>query len=267
MKFPYFFIRQEEVVLDCFTHLAYAYDYAKIDWAMKYAPDWWKELPSKVPDSNPPLVTLKHCNAVIDYYKKGIVIPSWFEMNLMVNPIGSEKEWEWASSNTDVSTPTNHPGVQFPGFAGQHGHNIKLISPWAIKTKKDMSFTWTEPLWNMQDTHGVISVLPGLVNYKYTHATEINLFVKQTEQLQTCTILPLTPLAIMHPMTEKKVKIVQHLVTLPEYQRVFGIDKFVMRRDEYRDSTQMYNSKKRLHEKIEQQGQGCPFHQGKHNGK
>ena len=78
MKFPYFFIKQEEIVLDCFTHLAYAYDYAKIDWAMKYAPDWWRELPSKVPDSNPPLVTLKHCNAVIEYYKKGIVIPSWF---------------------------------------------------------------------------------------------------------------------------------------------------------------------------------------------
>jgi hypothetical protein len=119
----------------------------------------------------------------------------------------------------------------------------------------------------MQDTHGVISVLPGLVNYKYTHATEINLFVKQTEQVQNCTILPLTPLAIMHPMTEKKIKIVHHLVTLPEYQRVYGIDKFVMKRDDYRDSTQMYNNKKRLHEKIEQQGQGCPFHQGKHNGK
>jgi hypothetical protein len=114
----------------------------------------------------------------------------------------------------------------------------------------------------MQDTHGIISVLPGLVNYKYTHATEINLFVKQTEQRQSCTIMPLTPLAILHPMTEKKIKIVQHLVTLPEYQRIFGIDKFVMRRDQYRDSTQLYSNKKRLHEKIEQQASGCPFHRG-----
>jgi hypothetical protein len=119
----------------------------------------------------------------------------------------------------------------------------------------------------MQDTHGVISVLPGLVNYKYTHATEINLFVKQTAQQQVCTILPLTPLVILHPMSEKRIKIVQHLVTLDEYQRIFGIDKFVMKRDEYRDSTQLYNNKKRLHEKIEQQALGCPFHQGNLNGK
>jgi hypothetical protein len=63
-------------------------------------------------------------------------------------------------------------------------------------------------------------------------------------------------------MSEKRIKIVQHLVTLPEYQRIFGIDKFVMRRDQYRDSTQIYSNKKRLHEKIEQQASGCPFHRG-----
>ena len=264
MKFPFFFTRSKEIVIDCFTHLDYAYDNAKIDHGSKYLPEWWRTTPTAVPNISPELVSIKHCTGLIEYYKKGIVLPAWFTMDITINPIGADNAWEYVSSNQDVSTDS-HFSNQFAGFAGNDGHNIKLVSPWTMKTKANLSFTWTEPLWSMPTTHQYISVLPAVVNYKYTHATEINLFVRQTKELQTCRIEPFSPLAIMHPMTENSIKLVHHLVSMQEWNRNFGIDKFIFRRRDVNDSTQIYRTKKKLVAEVDRRdqiGQKCPYHRG-----
>ncbi len=261
MKFKNFFIKEKEIVLECFTYLNHAYDYAKIDYAHKYVPDWWKKTPGQLPELTKG-ATIKHCTGLIDYYKKGIVIPSWFEFELSVAPIGGFPEWEWRSSNSDLDTSHSHVQLQFMGFAGQHGHNIKIVSPWALRTKEEVYFTWTEPLWNMVDYKNTIKILPAVVNYKYNHASEINLFIEQKDFPQRCTIPALNPLVIMHPLTERPIKLVHHNVTKDEYARLFGIDKMIMR-DTSHDSSQIYNRKKKLHQKIEERESGCPFRPGK----
>ena len=76
MKFPFFFTRSKEIVIDCFTHLDYAYDNAKIDHGSKYLPEWWRTTPTAVPNISPELVSIKHCTGLIEYYKKGIVLPA-----------------------------------------------------------------------------------------------------------------------------------------------------------------------------------------------
>lgn len=260
MKFKNFFIRKKEIVLECFTHLNYAYDLAKIDHAVKYIPDWWKKTPGQLPELTHG-ATIKHCAGFIDYYKRGIAIPSWFELNITVPRIGETPEWSWSSSNMDVDTDHSHVQRQFEGFSGSHGHNIKIMSPWACRTKEEIYFTWSEPLWNMVDYKNTVSILPAVVNFKYNHATEINLYVEQKNEPQECTIPAINPLVILHPLTERPIKLVHHLVSKDDWFRLFGIDKLIMRKTS-QDSSQIYNNKKKLYQKIEEREEKCPFHRG-----
>jgi hypothetical protein len=245
--------KKSEVVLDCFTHLPYVYDCAKINYANKFMPAWWKN----TPESNNDNPTIKHCAGLIDFYKTGIVLPSWFEMELTIAKLGQEKWCDWESSNTDVDTSSSHTPDQFEGFAEVDGTNLKLTSPWLFKTKEDINFTWTQPTWSMRELLGNITVLPATINFKYQHVTNINLFVINKEQAQQCRIKPLMPLAILHPLTDKKITIKNHLVSKDEWERHLGVGKLILKRYP-KEWISFYKTKKDLHKKIENINK-CPY--------
>lgn len=251
--FKNFFIKEKEVVLDCFTYLHYVYDAAKINYANTYIPQWWKDTPSLLNDQ---FATIKHCQAFRDFYKKGVVIPSWFEMNLKIHELGNDQWYEWESSHKDVFTGDSHHPNQFYGFAGESGKNIKLNSPWAFRTKENISWVWSKPTWSFRDYIDNLEILPGVVNYKYQHATEINFFIQNKQQSQEINIPPLTPLVILHPMTEKKIVIKNHLVDMDEWWRIFGIDRLFFKRNST-DALKFWSTKKKLKDQIDQKN--CPF--------
>jgi hypothetical protein len=248
------FNKSKEIVLDCFTHVPYVYDHAKIDHATKFIPNWWKETPAVNVDSE---ATIKNCPGFIEFYKKGIVIPSWFEMDVDILEQGNPELYRWQASNQDVNTDNSHKPSQFFGFAGESGKNIKITSPWAFRTKEEIYFTWTQPTWNMRDLLCDLTILPATVNYKFQHATEINFFIVNQLQSKKINISPLTPLAILHPLTERKIKIKNHLVSKEEWLRIFGVDRFLFRRNSD-DAVKFYNRKKKLQTSIEEKS-SCPF--------
>jgi hypothetical protein len=248
-----FFIKKKEIVLDCFTYLPYVYDCAKINHASKYLPEWWRNTPEAI-DGNP---TIKHCAGLMDFFKTGIILPSWFEMELSIGKLGEEQRCAWQASNTDVDTGSSHTPAQFEGFANTDGNNIKLTSPWLFKTKEDINFTWTQPTWNMRKLLNNITLLPAVVNFKYQHVTNVNLFVINKEEAEICKILPLTPLAILHPLTEKKVIVKNHLVSKDEWERHLGLGKLILKRHP-KEWISLYKTKKDLHKKIENINR-CPI--------
>ena len=73
------------------------------------------------------------------------------------------------------------------------------------------------------------------------------------EQEEVTLIKPLTPLVILHPMTEEKVVIKNHLVDEKEYQRVTGIDKL-----HFTGNLNLYNRRKKLIKKVDELN--CPYH-------
>jgi hypothetical protein len=251
-----FFIKKKEIVLDCFTYVPHAYDYAKIDQAVKYFPDWWKSTP-KLLDSGS--ATIKNCVGLIDYYKKGIVIPSWFALEVNVFEHGNSEWFSWESSNHSVATNESHVPEQFYNFTGDQGKNLKITSPWAFKTKEDIYFTWSQPTWSHRSLLQYITALPAVVNFKYQHSTNLNFFVINKHEVQKFTIPPIEPLIILHPMTEKTVSIKNHLVSKEEWDRIFGLDRFVFNRNSL-DTLNFYKKRKKLHQKLDQSK--CPFFKG-----
>jgi hypothetical protein len=256
-----FFFKKQEIVLDCFTHIPYVYDHAKVNYGSKFIPEWWKETPPTVIGDGKETGTIKNCIGFIDFYKKGIIIPSWFEIDLTIwEKNHPENHWySIQSSNEHVSTTYSHAPYQFEGFANQTGKNIKLASPWAFKTKEDIFFSWTQPTWNMRPFLNDLFLLPAVVNYKYQHTTNINYMVDNYEYARTVTIPALTPLVILHPLTEKKVIIKNHLISEKEHNRMFGIEKLALIRNT-KDMNQGYNKRKDLLIKSEDLSK-CPFSQ------
>jgi hypothetical protein len=109
----------------------------------------------------------------------------------------------------------------------------------------------------MRDLLCDLTILPATVNYKFQHATEINFFIVNQLQSKKINISPLTPLAILHPLTERKIKIKNHLVSKEEWLRIFGVDRFLFRRNSD-DAVKFYNRKKKLQTSIEEKS-SCPF--------
>ena len=241
-----FFKKNKDIVLDCFTTSPHVYEYAKIDYGVKYLPSWWKNTPKTLPDYTS---TIKNCVGLMDFYKKGIVIPSWFEMDLTILNKDNPDWFTWSASNGDVDTTESHWPNTFEGFANETGKNIKLQSPWFLKTKEEVYFSWTQPTWSIRSLMPHITVLPAVINFKYQHASSINLFVDLKDREQKLTIPPLTPLVMMH------------LIDETERLKIIGIRKFFLRRDRT-DPVDVYKKKKELLKKIDNMNNDCPFNKG-----
>jgi hypothetical protein len=207
-----FFVARKKVILECFTSVSHAYDYAKIDYAIQYIPEWWKNTPKIHGETN--RATIKNCAGFIDFYKKGIVIPSWFEFEMT---IGEEIKWE---ASTEITLSDSHDQSQFKFFTKTNGHNIKISSPWAFRTQENINFVWSQPTWNMRDNLSNLTILPGMLNFKHQRATHINCFVEAKETPQLIKIDSMTPLAILHPLTERNIEIKNHLVSFDEFVRI-----------------------------------------------
>lgn len=244
-----FFFKKEKIVLDCFTYLPYVYDFAKIDSAIKFIPDWWKKTPKFV--ENQPKPTIKSCPGFVDLYKKGIVIPSWFELEMKIYEQGNKNNYSWFSSNQEFTDRDSHEAYQFEGFCKSNGQNFKITSPWAFKTKENISFVWNQPVWNQRDSLLNFSLLPATINYKYQHGTNINYLIVNGESEKTFKIPALTPLVMMHGLTEKTIEVKNHLVTEKEWERLFGIKKLMLDRSP-EEFLKLYRKKINLIDKIDE---------------
>ncbi len=248
------FFKKKKIVLDCFTNIPSVYDNAKIDYGSRYHPEWWKSTPRVNENFN----TIKTCRGFIDYYKHGIVIPSWFEADIeLYEKNNIENKWfSMKYSNDYVDLSDSHDSVQFPNFAQDYGKNIKIKSPWAFRTNKDINFTWTQPTWSMRDSFRYFSLLPAVINFKYQHHTHINYFIQLEDSPKTITIPPLTPLVMLHPLTDDNVEIKTHLVSDREYSRIFSKEDLILNRN-LADESKEFERKKALTKRLDTLK--CPY--------
>lgn len=262
--------KEEPVFLDCYTYSHHAYNYAKIDYAHKYIPQWWKD-EKNTTQNGPKMQTIKKCRAFIDYYFKGIVIPLWGEVDITVNKKPKKEDlhapaYTWVSSNLDFDLHSHcHSVEQWKGFSnGNNGNrvNIKFKSPWVFKTKDLIYFTWNQPTWNQSDTLNGFTALPAVTQFKTQPATHINYIVEQNQKEQKFNLQPLTPIIMMHPMTERKVQIRHHLVDKEKFQLLSerGGGMILGSSDDEinKDPRKFYAQRKRFWDKSDELNK-CPF--------
>ena len=62
---------------------------------------------------------------------------------------------------------------------------------------------------------------PGIMSFKSQMYSNLNYFFQQKDTQQDINIQPLTPMVIMHPMSERKVKLRHHYIKKESDERSF----------------------------------------------
>jgi hypothetical protein len=252
----FFFFKRKKVVLDCFTFNHAAYELFPIEKSVYHLPDWWKQLPSKIDKGNAGYdPTMKKCQGLKSFYQNGISIPLWSEF--AVRWVSDEEKKQthinWKFSD-EISSAEVHSQSQRGTFLSEKKYqHLKILSPWAFKCKEDINWLFVQNFWALNNPEKFI-ILPGCIDFKYQHVTNINVMIP-FEQLKNChfSLECGSPLVSLFPLTERKVEIKNHLVSMEEFKKLLGFGKISF--------TGRYNTIRSIIEKKEQKK--CPFGFGK----
>jgi hypothetical protein len=225
--------------------------------ASKAFPDWWQRLTPYEPTfySTPENghflrkhhdMTARDCYAIVELYKKGIILENWSDISFKVE---NGLYHYWAADNTDP--PQDHIREQLGGSFPNHYH-IKLVSPWAFREKTGAKFLWLGAEWSLDKLE--IKVLPGVINFDIISPVNVNFMFPMRNG--TFTIPVGNPFVHIVPLSEKKLKVHNHLVTKPEFEKLRLTS----------DNPSFYGWRKVLQLRKRNKERGtCPFH-GDSNG-
>ncbi len=238
-----FFHRTPVIHIDAFTYSSNVYEYVPLIEANRALPDFWKELENPDPvsriDPDRGYVverksTLKNCRGMIELYKRGFIVENWSDISLSVDANG------YYFYHIDLDRPQTHPISQFGKGFSEFSH-LKLISPWLIKEKTGVMFHCAPTLWSHEKYDFIIP--PGVLDFKTNHAINVNIMLRRKEQPYEIVIEFGQPLYHLVPLSDQKIKLKNHLVSQPEFDKLkihhansfWGwrrIDKLVKRNNE-----------------------------------
>jgi hypothetical protein len=262
-------LRKKKIILDCFTTESQVFDYCKIKSGKQQLPDWWKNTPKDSPptsgqdgqDWNVP--SIRACKGIKDYYDTSIMFPLWTDFSLELLHDGSENLYRWNSVDPKFDTNGSHHKVGTENFCKSDGFTLKFTSPWLFKCNSDVNFLMSQPTWHDRALTDNLVVLPGVLNFKYQHGTNINFFLRNYTHSRTINIPAFTPLAMFHPLTEDKVVVQNHLIDESEEKRLYG-DLSIFKLNKTNSFYKLYNRRKKLYDdsdeiKIKTLHSSCPF--------
>lgn len=221
-----FFFKPKKIVVDAFTPIHVVHKYFSIKPAVQHIPEWWKNTPktlnlpvsSKIRLDTP---TIKTCPGFIDFYKKGFIVPSWTDM-IFVPDKNMPTNIDSSFASSEVSLLFNkgivsHNSSQWNNSFDDAIH-FKLLSPWTLHQKEDISWLIAEPTWNTLKDNINLRLVPGSMNFKLVHSLNFNYFI--TNKMPLIEIEADQPLAHLIPITEKDVELRNHLVSKEEWDRL-----------------------------------------------
>ena len=200
-----------------------------------------EEIPFYVEDN----MTVRDCYAFIELYKKGVIVENWCDISIRTEN-GKFDYWYSGGNKPDLHS-RYQLGESFPNH-----HHIKLVSPWTVRETSGVKFLWLGAEWSL-DKHE-IKVLPGVINFDIVSEINVNIMFPIRNGIFT---LPVgNPLVHLVPLSEKKLKVTNHLVTQQEIDRIMLNSK----------SLSFYGWRKTIQIMKRNKGRGtCPFH-GETNG-
>jgi hypothetical protein len=206
---------EKKITLDCFACQEIILQTAPIDHAVKYLPQWWKNLPSATTYEHVfyPIPNMKKCSGLLDYYKNSITIPLWSDLAIKVE--NRNYEWQFSDRRTHAII---HEYEQRINFLPDYGH-FKITSPWFLKTKSKLNWVWSVPTYNFAQEIIDIKMVPGILDFHSQGSTNINLFVPLNKN-KVYVLKQGQPMVNLTPMFEGKVNIVRHLVSKEEFNNM-----------------------------------------------
>lgn len=199
----FFIFKKSTIILDCFISDDRIANLFPIEKTINAIPTWWKSLPKEINlDNYPvPMSTIKRCPGFKDLFANSITIPAWGEYRLFLDPSG---QFSYLSPNHKIEA-VSHSNSQFQNAFDNYSH-LKLTSPWFIKEKSGVKFSMLQAVWHQTNPSEFI-IPPGMLEFKYQHATHINLISSVGMQRKEITISAGNPITYLVPLTEKSVEI------------------------------------------------------------
>lgn len=235
------------ITVDLYTDDKHAYDMFRPDHSKKFIPNWWKKLPTSRPDTHQHIhldglevAGMKTCPAIIGYMKKGFIIPSPASITIQKFMDGKVA---FDILPEKYSQPLSHTAEDYKDHKPGYQH-IKLPLPWRIKTNESIEWIWSQPQWHQKNPLSHWSS-PGVIDFKYTHIADYNLFLNSGNRFS---ITPGEPVAQLIPLTDKDIKLKYHLVTTEEFHRLdnykgWRINNFKERLRIYKEKGNDYESR------------------------
>jgi hypothetical protein len=237
----FFYIKKSKIIVDAFTFDNTTHEVFPIKKTNEFYPEWLKNTAKEIKVGIIPKPTIRTCEALLQNFKTGLIIPMWSDFVFK----STEDKYEYFFAD-QKSRLESHPSHQWDKFADPKTFNhIKLISPYLLKTKENIFWSFTYPFWN----NGIqlnYFFPPGILNFKYQHATNINLFIHSKSDFF---IKAGDPIVHLIPLTEKNIKICNHLIDENEYRK--------LKNTSYPSFTNAYINMVRIKTKK------CPFGFGK----
>lgn len=219
-----FFHRTTTIDVDCFTSNNDAYKFTPISKASKCKPDWYDKVQGITPSNTKwpqyqindsgfidfnwklSLRTIKSCPGFHELYSKGFILENWCDF--VVNNDTNGISYHYSNGKA----PILHSNDQVdPGFKDHH--ILKLNSPWIIQTKENIPFMATGAQWSLENYN--FHILPGIVNFH--QQTGSNVFLTIRKDVPDQFLIPMGhPLVHFIPLTDKKIRIHNHVVTEDE---------------------------------------------------
>lgn len=223
-----FFHRTPTLYVDTFVSDSFIYEKIPIVPTYKTFPQWWLDVPvssknfvlSKLERKNGDEVfydtdkNIRNCYGFLELYRKGFVIENWHDVSIRTGKAGYKFYCSYSVP------PTEHPKSQI-GNGFENYHHMKLISPWLINEKTGTKFIFMPTTWHHENFNNII-IPPGVLDFTIVNACHINILLSNIDKEF---ILPMgLPLVQLVPLTDKNMKITNHLVTDEEHMklRVYG---------------------------------------------
>ena len=224
---------KKELVLHCYTADASVYNYAPIQKAANFLPEWWRNLPKTVPDNVGvnriiPLTTMKYCSGFTGLFSKGIILPLWSDLRILIGerqdpnlPGHDDYHYQFSDLRSEIKS---HLEIQYTGIYPTNTYqHLKILSPWHIRCNEDIDFVVIQPTWNLNKQEN-ISVPPATLNFKHQSATHVNIFWRREEGKKLHDIPFGQPLLHLIPLSERKIRLQHHLVSVEELNRIISVN-------------------------------------------
>jgi hypothetical protein len=224
-----FLIKKANIVVDFFTETHIFPGINAPDKAIKFLPQWWRELPGDQLHPKQPWeqgggfnagTTLRKCPGFIDYFRSSIALPMWSDLVLSVEAEGSPHYTYQFSDRTSVAEAhrPQQRGAYLPETKYQH---IKLVNPWAAKTKQNVQWVFSQPTWCFLEPQKII-IPSGVLCLKDQHGLHVNMMVPRAAgETTVLNFAAGQPLAFLTPMSDAQVLVKHHQVDAQEFGRLF----------------------------------------------
>ncbi len=218
-----FFHRHSFLHVDAFTSNAAAYKVTPIVNAFRAMPKWMDEVPKSTQSygydnsgriTNTSRRSIRTCKGFIDLYRKGFVLESWADFIVDVRHNGYSYHYTNGPAPAVFQSDVNI----LPGF--EKHFIMKMGSPWMIQTKDDIPFVTFGTEWSLE--HIDAKIIPGSINFSETGTTNVFMVFKKPEPGNEYQLkIPIgEALQQFVPLTERKIKIHNHLVTDQELNKM-----------------------------------------------